>query len=156
MSGPDGMRDGAGESDVDGSAEAQAEEYLREVDTSSRFRTEIGAWEWLVGGLSVALTLFHLYTGLFGSRPSLIQGAIHVGGATSLIFLLYPVSKRALRTKGVPWYDLLLAMVGLGANIYTVVMYDHLSSNLVQIMGFSDLDYAVAAVGIVQIGRAHV
>ncbi len=149
MSGPDGMREGAAEPDVDGSAEAQAEEYLREVDSSSRFRTEIGVWEWLVGGLSVALTLFHLYTGLFGSRPSLIQGAIHLGGATSLIFLLYPVSKRALRAKGVPWYDLLLAMVGLGANMYTVVMYDHLSSNLVQIMGFSDLDYAVAAVGIV-------
>src|SRR5699024_7963001 len=52
-------------------------------------------------------------------------------------------------SKGVPWYDVLLALVGLGANMYTVVMYDHLSSNLVQIMGFRDIDYAVAAVGIV-------
>ena len=43
----------------------------------------------VVGGLSVALTLFHLYTGIFGSRPSLIQGAIHLGGASSIIFLLY-------------------------------------------------------------------
>ena len=150
MSGPDQEREERVRApEVDGTADEKAEEYLREVDTSSRFRTQIGAWEWLVGGLSIALTLFHLYTGLFGSRPSLIQGAIHLGGATSLIFLLYPAGKRMARTGGVPWYDLVLAVLGLGANLYTVVMYDHLTSNLVQIMGFTDVDYAVAVLGIV-------
>src|SRR5690625_2051705 len=93
-------------------AEEQAEELLREHDTASRYRTDLGLWAWVVGGLSVALTIFHLYTGIFGSRTSLIQGAIHLGGATSVIYLLYPAGKRLSRTKGVPWYDAILAVLG--------------------------------------------
>ncbi|MDN5686284.1 MAG: TRAP transporter permease [Brachybacterium sp.] len=136
-------------------AEEQAREVLREHDTSSRFRTNLGVWAWVVGGLSVALTIFHLYTGLFGSRPSLIQGAIHLGGATSIIFLLYPASKRlSPARRGVPWYDLLLSLVALGSNLFIVVQYDHLSSNIVQIMGFRDLDYVVATIGIVLVLEA--
>src|SRR5699024_130135 len=88
-------------------------------------------------------------TGIFGSRTSLIQGAFHLGGATSIIFLLYPASKRLLDGKrGVPWYDVGLSLAGLGVNLFIVVQYSHLTSNMVQIMGFRDLDYVVAALGI--------
>ena len=38
----------------------QTEALLREHDSASRFRTGLGAWVWIVGGLSIALTLFHL------------------------------------------------------------------------------------------------
>src|SRR5699024_10824094 len=74
-------------------AEARAQELLREHDTSSRFRRHLGLWAWGVGGLSVALAVFPLYPGSFGSRPSLVQGASHLAGATSIIFLLYPAGK---------------------------------------------------------------
>ncbi|WP_087484249.1 TRAP transporter permease [Brachybacterium massiliense] len=132
-------------------AEAKAEELLREHDTSSRFRTNLGWWAWLVGGLSVALTVFHLYTGIFGSRPSLIQGAIHLGAASSIIFLLYPAGKRVERRggkAGIPWWDVVLSLVALSVNLYIVVRYSHLTSNFVQIMGFDTIDYVVATLGI--------
>ena len=135
-------------------AEEQTEELLREHDSASRFRTGLGAWVWIVGGLSIALTLFHLYTGVFGSRPSLIQGAIHLGGATSIIFLLYPINRRVSLTNGVPWYDAVLALLSLGANLYIVVEYRHLTSNIVQILGFREVDYIVAALGIVLVLEA--
>ena len=135
-------------------AEEQTEDLLREHDSASRFRTGLGSWVWIVGGLSIALTLFHLYTGVFGSRPSLIQGAIHLGGATSIIFLLYPITRRVSLTDGVPWYDAVLAILSLGANLYIVVEYRHLTSNLVQIMGFREVDYIVAALGILLVLEA--
>ena len=135
-------------------AEEQTEDLLREHDSASRFRTGLGSWVWIVGGLSIALTLFHLYTGVFGSRPSLIQGAIHLGGATSIIFLLYPINRRVSLTDGVPWYDAVLAILSLGANLYIVVEYRHLTSNLVQIMGFREVDYIVAALGILLVLEA--
>ena len=135
-------------------AEEQTEDLLREHDSASRFRTGLGAWVWIVGGLSIALTLFHLYTGVFGSRPSLIQGAIHLGGATSIIFLLYPINRRVSLTDGMPWYDAVLAILSLGANLYIVVEYRHLTSNLVQIMGFREVDYIVAALGILLVLEA--
>ncbi|AXK45680.1 TRAP transporter permease [Brachybacterium saurashtrense] len=133
-------------------AEAHAEELLREHDTASRYRTDLGLWAWVVGGLSVALTLFHLYTGIFGSRPSLIQGAIHLGAASSVIFLLYPAGKRVERRGGrggIPIWDVALSLLALFANFYIVVRYSHLTSNLVQIMGFETIDYVVATLGIV-------
>ncbi|MGP5055530.1 TRAP transporter permease [Brachybacterium paraconglomeratum] len=135
-------------------AEEQTEDLLREHDSASRFRTGLGSWVWIVGGLSIALTLFHLYTGVFGSRPSVIQGAIHLGGATSIIFLLYPINRRVSLTDGVPWYDAVLAILSLGANLYIVVEYRHLTSNLVQIMGFREVDYIVAALGILLVLEA--
>ena len=79
-----------------GESDERVDEVLREHDTASRFRTDLGWWGWLVGGLSVALTLFHLYTAVTGSRPTIIQGAIHVGAAVSIIFLLYPAHKKPL------------------------------------------------------------
>lgn len=132
----------------------QTDELLREHDTASQVRTGLGWWAWITAGLSVALTLFHLYTGIYGSRPSLVQGAIHVGGATSIIFLLYPASKRWLRKRGVPWYDVVLSLAGLGANLYIVAEYSHLSSNMVQIMGYRGLDYAAAVLGILLVLEA--
>lgn len=149
-------------------ADKQAQEVLREHDTASRFRIDLGWWGWLVGGLSVALTLFHLYTAVAGSRPTLIQGAIHVGGACAIIFLLYPGRKRAGRGPSgtrwkdfmlgrgqrVPWYDLVLSLLGLATNLYIVFRYDFLRSPQPGIFGYENLDYAVALLGIVLILEA--
>lgn len=149
-------------------ADERVDEVLREHDTASRFRTDVGWWGWLVGGLSVALTLFHLYTAVTGSRPTLIQGAIHVGAAVSIIFLLYPARKRPLaapsgvrwkdlligRGRGVPWYDALLSLLGLAANLYIVYRYDFLRSPQPGIFGYDDVDYLVAVLGIVLILEA--
>lgn len=149
-------------------ADERVDEVLREHDTASRFRTDLGWWGWLVGGLSVALTLFHLYTAVTGSRPTLIQGAIHVGAAVSIIFLLYPARKRPVaapsgvrwkdlligRGRGVPWYDALLSLLGLAANLYIVYRYDFLRSPQPGIFGYDDIDYLVAVLGIVLILEA--
>lgn len=140
---------------ADHAAEEQAEKILREHDSGSRFRTNPGIWAWLIGGLSIALTLFHLYTGVFGARPSLIQGAIHLAGAISIIFLLYPASKRIdPDRRGVPWYDLMLAALALTTNLYVVFNYSYLSSNMVRILGYSTMDYIMATLGIVLVLEA--
>ncbi|HLS25527.1 MAG TPA: TRAP transporter permease [Beutenbergiaceae bacterium] len=149
-------------------ADEQAQEVLREHDAASRFRTDLGWWGWLVGGLSIALTLFHLYTALTGSRPTLIQGSIHVGGAVAIIFLLYPARKKPLgaptgavwkdfllgRGRGVPWYDFVLSVLGLAANLYIVYRYDFLRSPQPGIFGYDTIDYVVAIMGIVLVLEA--
>ncbi|MGJ9373378.1 TRAP transporter permease [Nesterenkonia sp. CF4.4] len=143
-------------------AEERAAEVLRKHDTSSRFRTDLGFWTWIVGGISVAFTLYHLYYALERPFTSWIHGAIHLGGATSLVFLLYPASKRLLnaepsgvlwkdlllgRGRGIAWYDVLLAAAGIAVNLYIVFRYEYLVGNAVQILGFSNLDYTVAVAG---------
>ncbi|WP_211358935.1 TRAP transporter permease [Nesterenkonia populi] len=144
-------------------AEESAEEVLREHDISSRFRTELGWWGWLVGGLAVAFTAYHLYSAFYRPYNTWMHGSLHVAGALALIFLLYPASKKLLRTptstsralsllvgrhRGVPWYDVLLAGAAVYCSTYIFFNYDHLVSNRVQLVGFEDQDILVALVGV--------
>lgn len=143
--------------------EEQANELLRDYDTSSRFRTNLGIWAWVVGGIAIVYTLYHLYYALERPVNGWIHAAFHLAGATSLIFLLYPASRRLLQCNeatppwqrwvlgkgpGVAWYDVLLAAAGIFSNLYIVARYDHLTGNAVKILGYTQLDYAVAGLGI--------
>ncbi len=128
--------------------ERQAEETLRRYSQESAFRTELGVWKWVVLALGSALTIFQLYTALRGGYVSLLQGAIHVGAAMGLIYLLYPAKREWGNRPGVPFYDVILAAAAIWTNSYIFVNYERLTNQSV-IFGFSTLDYIVAALGIV-------
>ncbi|GAA3279962.1 TRAP transporter permease [Nesterenkonia halobia] len=147
----------------------EAAAVLREKDTSSRYRTDIGWWGWIVGAISVVFTLYHLYAALERPFNNWMHGSLHLAGATSLIFLLYPASRRLLRASGpvpgwrraltgaggsVPVYDAVLAAAGLFCNIYIFVEYTRLTGNSVQVLGYSDTDHLVAILGIVLVLEA--
>src|SRR5690625_3162950 len=87
-------------------AKEDAKALLQKYDRESNFREEIGVWAWVVTFLGVSLTVFHIYTGYYGTFPSQKQGAVHLGTALGLIFLLFPFKMgQQLFHKTVPWYD---------------------------------------------------
>ncbi|QVQ51007.1 TRAP transporter permease [Spiractinospora alimapuensis] len=141
------------------SGEAQAvddktlEETLRKYDQESTFRTQLGMWKWVVLAIGTALTAFQLYTALFGNYVSLIQGAIHVAGAMSLVYLLYPAKKAWATRPGVPWYDVVLCGLALWTNFHIVSNYERLTTETV-IFGFTDYDFGIAVAGILLILEA--
>ncbi|WP_126429305.1 TRAP transporter permease [Brevibacillus marinus] len=128
-------------------AEKLSQEILAKYDAESAYRTQLGKWGWAVLFLGVSLTLFHLYTALRGPYVSLIQGAIHLGTALGLIFILYPANKRLLQRPGVTYYDLLLAALAMFSNYYIVWHYERLTTKAI-ILGFTPLDMVVATLGI--------
>ncbi|WP_298183210.1 TRAP transporter permease [Saccharomonospora sp.] len=128
-------------------------EQARAHDRESRYRTRLGPWRWVVAVLGTALTLFQLYTALFGAFTSIIQGAVHVGMALSLVYLLYPARKAWAGRPGVPWYDAVLCASALGSCGYIVVDYDRLTTQAV-VFGFTDTDVVVATATIVLILEA--
>ena len=149
--------------------EEASAKVLRDVDTSSRYRTNLGWWAWVIGGISIVFTLYHLYAALERPFNTWMHSSLHLAGATALIFFLYPASKRLLdapasgnrvadiligRGKGIPWYDVLLGLAGLFCNLYIFFDYSRLVSNSVQILGYSDLDYLVAVLGVLLILEA--
>ncbi len=78
-----------------------------------------GVFRQVVRVLALALCIFHLYTGVFGTLIASPQRGIHVGLATALAFLLTPAGKQSgLRTRGAPWWDWLAALLILAAAIY--------------------------------------
>jgi TRAP transporter 4TM/12TM fusion protein len=95
--------------------------------------------------MGVSLTCFHLYTGYFGTLPSQQQGAVHLGLALGMIFILFPATRGGNR-KGVPWYDVLLAFAATFTAYYKILFYDEVLR--ARITGYSTLDLTVAALGV--------
>lgn len=127
--------------------EQNVKALLQKYDRESNFRESIGMWTWVVTFLGVSLTAFHLYTGYFGTLQSQKQGAIHLGTALGLIFLLFPLKKgQQLFQKTVPWYDIILAFASMYITYYKVINFDDLLQGIT--WGYSDFDTALSVAGI--------
>ena len=92
-------------------------------DADYSFRRLGGFWKKFVTVICVIWSLGQLYTAAFGTFPSTLQRAPHLGFALVLIFLLYP-AKWAKRTNQVQWYDLILAGLAAFCSLYHVVCYE--------------------------------
>src|SRR5690625_3910143 len=128
-------------------AEEDAKALLQKYDRESNIREKIGVWAWVVTFLGVALTVFHLYTGYYGTFQSQKQGAIHLGTALGLIFLLFPRKKgQQLIQTTVPWYDVVLAFFAMYVTYYKVINFDELLRGIT--WGYSDYDTLLSIAGI--------
>jgi TRAP transporter 4TM/12TM fusion protein len=126
------------------------EEALLQIDRESAYRRLTGKWALVVAFLGVSLALFHLYTAAWLPFPPQLQRAPHLAIALGMIFLLYPAKPGNVKGQ-VPWYDVVLALLGLGAGFYHVVFYEALLNR----SGLNTpLDYAVAAIGILLVLEA--
>ncbi|MFZ4450479.1 TRAP transporter permease [Salibacterium aidingense] len=127
-----------------GDKELSRDELLKKYDRESTYRTNLGKWAILVSILGIALTVFHLWTADDPYR-SVIQGAVHLAGGMSLIYLLYPFKQSMTGRKGIPWYDILLSLTALFSNFYIVFNYEHLFQSSV-VAGFGLFDKIVATI----------
>lgn len=77
----------------------------------------------LVVALAIAASLFHLYTAAFGLLFAMHQRAIHWMFMGTIIFLLYPISKRRPRHKVDPWDWILAGLLILGC-LYILINWE--------------------------------
>lgn len=94
-----------------------------EIQDELSYRDLKGFWGLVISILAISLSAFTLYTAGFGVLPAKIQRATHLAFVLPLIFLLYPLTKSGLKSKKVPVWDILLAIIGSGCFIYHVVNY---------------------------------
>lgn len=129
------------------------QELLEKYDKEYHYRQKLGKWGWIVAFLGVSLTLFHLYTGFFGTFQTQIQGAVHLGTALGIIFLLFPARKGWHRKQTtIPWYDVLLAFSALYVVYHKIIFFDELLQN--RISGYSIFDTIVSIIGILLVLEA--
>lgn len=142
-----------GELELDAQGQADAQAILEKYDKETQFRSQIGKWAWVVTFLGVALTIFQLYTGYFGTLPTQKQGAIHLGTALGIIFLLYPAKKAWMKTqKTVPWYDVLLAFTAMYVTYHKIFFFDSILQS--RVSGYASLDILISILGILLVLEA--
>ena len=104
------------------------DELMRKFDTEARFRTLAGWQAKLVMIIAVAMSCFHFYTSGFGLLLAQKQGAVHLAFTLALVFLLYPMSSKQSKTSGIPFYDYIIAAIGVASALYLVVFFNELTT----------------------------
>jgi len=102
------------------------EQILAGLDRESSYRRLRGGWAVLVLAASVILAVFHVVTAATVPLAPQLQRSIHLGIGLGLVFLLYPLRREGMHRTAPPWYDVLLAFLGLAAGLYHVIFYQDL------------------------------
>ncbi|HZK67611.1 MAG TPA: TRAP transporter permease [Chloroflexota bacterium] len=118
---------------VESISEEQAEELTAKLDVGSRIRKYSGPFGIIFAVVAATMSLFHLYTTLFGFFDAPIQRSIFLSFVMFLGYALYPLRYRPEAMKGLrfpPIWDLVLMALGVSAGAYIVVNYQDIVMNM--------------------------
>lgn len=126
------------------SNEEEMKRMMKELDREQSYR-EHKCWrQYITVFISVIFVLFQLYATLSGAITAQVLRATHLAFVQLLAFLLFPPTKNSPRNT-LPWYDIVLGLIGLACWLYIVVNFD----SLVRRSGNNTpLDVAVGIIGI--------
>jgi TRAP transporter 4TM/12TM fusion protein len=104
------------------------QKLLEQYDTESNVRRPLGIIAIIISIIAISMSIFHFYTGGFGLWLALKQRALHLAFTLTLIFLLYPTTKKGIGSdkSNVPVYDFILAVFGAVVSLYLIVNYNEL------------------------------
>lgn len=127
-------------------SEEEQQEILQKYDPESNTRDVKGNMKKIVFIGLLAFSLFQLYTAIFGQYTAYIQRSIHLGFALSLVFILFPASKKIrVKRDRVPFYDIILALLSVGVGLYWPLYINELVFRLGRV---TDLDIIVGVLAI--------
>ena len=138
-----------GEESADNAGEVSEEELERimaKFDKDSATRHFGGVPKTVVRYLLAAFTVFMLIINTVYRLPPQIHRAWFVGIIIMFTFMLYPANKKKnIKVNYIPWYDVLLGVVGAACFFYYAINFETIAR---QAMFFTPMDFYVAVVGI--------
>ncbi len=97
---------------------ADVEAVMRKYDRESNTRIWEGRPKIIVSCILVAFSLFCLYVTLFANFLEQVRMTSFMGLVIIMGFLTYPARKGAVKPNSLPWYDIVLMVLGAGAFFY--------------------------------------
>lgn len=95
----------------------EIDDYMSKYDSESRYRRYSDWKKYLIIAISVVFCLFQLYSILSGRITAQIVRATHLSFVMLLAYLLFPMKKDMPKDK-LPWYDVILAVIGAASWAY--------------------------------------
>ncbi len=105
-------------SGLDDQMQADLDEVMRKYDRESNARVWEGWQRWVVGILMVAFSLYCIGMTLFFSGLPETRLAAFLAMIVFIGFLTYPVKKGHVKVNFMPWYDIVLMLVGTACFLY--------------------------------------
>lgn len=125
--------------------EEDIKELMAQLDRESAYREHTCWRQYITVVISIAFCFFQLYATLSGAITAQILRSIHLAFVQLLGFLLFPATKK-MRRDTLPWYDVVIGLIGACAWLYISFNFDSLARRAGM---YTPLDIAVGAVGIV-------
>ncbi len=104
--------------DAEAGTTADVEEIMRKYDRESNTRIWEGKPKIFVGVILAVFSLFCIYVTLFANFMEQIRLSSFLGCIIIIGFLTYPAKKGKVRVNYMPWYDIILMVLGAGAFLF--------------------------------------
>ncbi|MDO6994925.1 TRAP transporter permease [Brachyspira innocens] len=128
----------------------EIDDYMSKYDSESRYRRYNDWKKYLIIAISVIFCLFQLYSILSGRITAQVVRATHLAFVMLLAYLLFPMKKDMPKDK-LPWYDVILAIIGAASWSYITVNFD----SLVRRAGiYTSTDIIIGIIGILLVFEA--
>ncbi len=126
--------------------QADVDEIMKKYDKESNTRHWEGKPALVVKALMALFSVFMIYMNLFALWDERIRRCLFLGVVIIFVFLLYPArSGRNNKVNHLPWYDILIAIVGSGCFFYFVANYEVIIKHATHI---STLEQILGVIGI--------
>ena len=105
-------------SGLDSQTQADLDALMRKYDRESNTRVWEGWQRWAVGAIMVIFSLYCIGMTLFYSGLPETRLAAFLAMIVFIGFLTYPVKKGHVKVNSMPWYDIILMLVGASCFLY--------------------------------------
>ena len=106
------------ETDVEAGTAADVEAVMKKFDRESNTRVWTGKPKLVVSCILVAFSLFCLYVTLFANFLEQVRMTSFMGLVVIMGYLTFPARKGKVRPNSLPWYDIVLMVIGASAFLY--------------------------------------
>ena len=129
-------------------SEAEVNEVMKKYDRESNTRIWTGIPQRVVQGIMALFSLYCIYSTLFSTASLEKRLTAFLGCVIVMGFLYYPASKHHAKPNYIPWYDVLIMLVGAGCFFYYCAVADDLIKVLSSASKMTPMYCAIGAVGI--------
>ncbi len=130
-----------------GTAE-DVEKLMRKYDKESNTRIWEGKPAIAVRAVMVLFSLYCIYSTLFSVAALEIRLTAFLALVVIMGYLTYPASKKHVRHNYIPWYDIVLMVVGAACFLYFCLGYDAIIAKLTSASRIKPFQIAIGIVGI--------
>ncbi|KGX92734.1 C4-dicarboxylate ABC transporter [Pontibacillus halophilus JSM 076056 = DSM 19796] len=132
-------------------SQEEQQALMQKYDPESSVRQLKGIVAKIVFFGLLAFSIYQLYVLTIHPLPAQIHRTIHLGFGLSLIFLLYPATKRKQAKGQLGWLDYILSALSVGVGLYWPLKYDEI---VMQAGEITQLDFIFGALAIVLVLEA--
>ncbi|MCF6094852.1 TRAP transporter permease [Microaerobacter geothermalis] len=123
-------------------------QQIEDIELLSKSRDLKGIFAIITSIIAISMSIFQLYTAMFGIFESILQRSAHLGFALLLTFAAIKPFKK-YKKLNIGWYDILFMLLTLGSFGYIVYNAGDIASRMAYVEPLSTIDIAVGVTAII-------